>query len=65
MDRTSTIYGIEINAKKDNDHNQQPNGIVADIRINAQRLEEVLSDERSKQEILARSALTANQHSVN
>ena len=67
LDRTSTSYGMEINTEKTMIMTNNPNGIGADIRVHGQRLEEVhsfkylgaiLSDEGTKQEILARCAQT-------
>lgn len=65
LDKTSQAYGMEISAEKTKVMTNNPNGILGNIEVEGQKLEEVgsfkylgaiISDEGSKQEILARIA---------
>ena len=67
LDQTASTYSMEINAEKTKIMTNNPNGIVKEIQVKGQRLEEVysfkylgviLSDEGSKLEVLARIAQT-------
>ncbi|KAK2193963.1 hypothetical protein NP493_4g09017 [Ridgeia piscesae] len=67
IDKTSTAFGMPINAEKTKLMTNNTNGISTDIRVNGEKLDYVnsfkylgaiIADEGSKPEILARSAQT-------
>ena len=62
LEKTSTSYGMEISAEKTKLIKNNTQCISTEVKVNRQRLETVtitvITDERSKPEILARSAQT-------
>ena len=67
LEKTSTSYGMEINAEKTKLMTNNTQGISTEVKVNGQRLETVksfrylgsiITDEGSKMEILARIART-------
>ena len=67
LDKTSTAFGMQINAEKTKLMTNNTNGISTDIRVNGEKLDSanrfkylgaIVADEGSKPEILARIAQT-------
>ena len=63
LDKTSTAFGMQINAEKTKLMTNNTNGISTDIRVNGEKLDcvnrfkylrAIIADEASKPEILAR-----------